>query len=617
MSTASATAESLLEALRRFWGYESFRPLQQEAMTCVLEDRDSLVVLPTGGGKSLCYQAPAVCRDGLAVVVSPLISLMKDQVDSLRTCGIAAAFINSTQSYDEKQSVADQVRDGELNLLYIAPERLVLPQTIDFLSRSNLAFIAIDEAHCISDWGHDFRPEYRELSILREALPGISLHAFTATATERVRDDIVRQLRLCEPERLVGSFDRPNLIYRCERRDGVLQQIREVIDRHPKESGIIYCNSRNETTSLSGQLNELGFRTLPYHAGMTDIQRRRNQESFIDETVDTIVATIAFGMGIDKSNVRYVIHTGMPKSLEGYQQESGRAGRDGLESECLLLYSMSDYAWWRKVAEDGSTSSYEAAIHTLQAMTNYATGVCCRHQTLVRYFGEDYGTEPCNACDVCLGDLNTISDALVIGQKILSCVIRQGQRFGADYTSQVLKGSQAQRIIDNGHDKLSTWGLLEEYPQSTIRSWVEQLVSQGYLNRVGEYSTLEVAPRGRELLKGEATPQLLKPTSKKARKKRRAARTQADWEGVDRELFDGLRSVRQQAAFEAGVRAWVVFTDETLRDLARHRPSTLDGMARIKGIGEKRLADHGQRFLDHLVQYCRESGLSLNEWDSA
>lgn len=603
----------LLEALNQHWGYDQFRPNQQEAMNCVLDDRDSVVVLPTGGGKSLCYQTPAVCRDGLAIVISPLISLMKDQVDSLRTSGIPAAYINSSQSSDERRQVADAVRDGELKLLYIAPERLVQHRTIDFLKNASVSFFAVDEAHCISEWGHDFRPEYRSLRMLRDHFPGVSLHAYTATATEQVRTDIVRQLGLKQSCMIVGSFDRPNLFFRAERMDDRIAQVRDVLRRHRNESGIIYCTSRKAVDQLSELLNQQGFRTLPYHAGMEAVEREQNQEAFIQESCDTIVATVAFGMGIDKSNVRYVIHCGMPRSLENYQQESGRAGRDGLDADCVLFYSMGDYARWKASIEEAPEKSRQASTDALRAMINYCTGVRCRHRSLVEYFGQDFDSDRCNACDVCAGELDVVEDALIIGQKILSSVVRQGQRFGGEYTAMVLKGSRDRRIRNNGHDRLSTWGLLEDHPVQTIRDWIEQLVSQDFLVRSGEYSILTLGERGDELLRGDVTPTLLRASDSQTRLSKAVTREKTNWEGVDRSLFDELRSLRHDVASQAGVPAYIVFTDETLRQLARIQPLTLAEMRAVHGIGDKRLADYGSAFLDCITSHVERPARSSSD----
>jgi ATP-dependent DNA helicase RecQ len=605
----------LLDVLQRYWGYDGFRPLQEPAMRSVLEGRDSVVVLPTGGGKSLCYQAPAMCLDGMAVVVSPLISLMKNQVDALRTNGIPAAFVNSTQTGAERSRVADDIRGGRIKLLYVSPEKLVQDRMIEFLQGVNVSTFAIDEAHCVSEWGHDFRPEYRQLNLLRANFPDIGLHAYTATATERVRHDIANSLQLREPEMLIGSFDRPNLIYKVERRKSGLGQIREVIDRHRGESGIIYCTTRNDVDKLSLELNGQDFKTLPYHAGMSDDERHRNQDAFIEERCDIIVATVAFGMGIDKSNVRFVIHYGMPKALENYQQESGRAGRDGLEADCVLLHSGSEYLRWQRMLEESPPGTVrEAAFQSLEAISKFATGTTCRHRALVNYFGQDLPAEQaesCGACDVCLNQLDLVEDAQVIGQKILSSVFRQDQRFGGDYTALVLKGSQDQRILQNGHDKLSTHGLLKEVAQKTIRDWIEQLVGQGFLKKDGEYNVLKLTPTGWQLLKGELTPKLLRPAPPK-REKLQAVVIGDSWDGVDRGLFDALRDLRRAKATALSVPAYVVFGDTALRDMARRRPTTIAGFHSVKGVGEKKLADFGQEFIACISNYCEQHGIAAD-----
>lgn len=490
------TSASLKEVLRQYWGYDEFLPLQQEAMACVMASQDSVVVLPTGGGKSLCFQAPAVCLNGLALVVSPLISLMKDQVDTLRSCGVPAAFINSTLSEPEKREIADQIRRRELKLVYVAPERLLSEQTLSFFSTAGVSLIAIDEAHCISAWGHDFRPEYRGLSVLKQRFPGVGIHAYTATASEQVRQDIAEQLGLAKPKMLVGGFDRPNLSYRIRRASGRFQQICEVLERHRGEAGIVYCLSRKEVDKTAAGLAGLGFRTAPYHAGMTDIDRRKNQEAFIEDRVDVIVATVAFGMGIDKPNVRFVVHSGMPKSLEHYQQESGRAGRDGLEAECTLLFGAGDIVTWKKMLESSEPAARDGALLSLDAMQDFCTSVVCRHRAIVEYFGQELEGDNCGACDVCLGELDLVDDAITIGQKILSCVLRLEQRFGADYTAKVLAGSQEQRIVQAGHNRLSTYGLLREEGSATVRDWIEQLVGQGFLEKAGEYNVLQVTASG-------------------------------------------------------------------------------------------------------------------------
>ncbi len=610
-ANSNKIATSLNEVLRQYWGYDSFMPLQERAMNCVLAGRDSVVVLPTGGGKSLCFQAPAMCRDGLALVISPLIALMKDQVDALRACGVAAACINSSLTYDQRRKVADDIRARRLRLLYMAPERLLADSTLAFLKESQVWFVAIDEAHCISAWGHDFRPEYRELRILKEAFPNIGVHAYTATATPRVRDDIVGQLGLTDADVLIGSFDRPNLIYRVERRHNRLQQICEVLERHRGDSGIIYCIRRTDVDDTAAALAELGYRVTPYHAGMSNDDRQRNQEAFLEEKVDTIVATVAFGMGIDKSNVRYVIHAGMPKSLEHYQQESGRAGRDGLEAECCLFYSGSDFMVWKRILSDSDPEAYESSLQSLGAMNTFCTGVVCRHRVLVGHFGQRLDAETCKACDVCLDQLDLVEEPLMIGQKILSCVIRLKEQFGGDYTAKVLKGSQEQRILQNRHNQLSTWGILSDENQRSIRDWIEQLVGQNFARKFGEYSVLQVTPQGRRLLRGEVTPRLLKP---KAKGQSESAAATDSWEGVDHELFEVLRALRREKADAQNVPPYVVFGDAALRGMARSRPSSLDGFLEVRGVGEKKCADYGEEFVQCITEHCCEHQLPMDMW---
>ncbi len=571
-------------------------------MTQVMTNRDSLVVLPTGGGKSLCYQVPALCREGLALIVSPLISLMKDQVDALNSVGIAAACINSMQTQREKSDVANRIRRRDLKLLYIAPERLVQSGTINFLRDAAVSFVAVDEAHCISQWGHDFRPEYRQLSQLKDVLPGISIHGYTATATEQVRRDIVEQLKLLNPEILVGSFDRPNLQYRVERRFDAIGQIHRILTHHKGESGVIYCISRRNVEATSQALNALGYKTLPYHAGMPDDARRKSQDAFIDESVQIIVATVAFGMGIDKSNVRYVIHAEMPRSLENYQQESGRAGRDGLEAECTLLYSAGDVETWEFLMKDIEDPAVRAVGQkSLRDMQGYCMSTRCRHRQLVEHFGQSLENSNCGACDICLNELQPVKDALIVGQKILSSVVRQGQRFGASYTAQVLRGSKAKRILENKHDQLSTWGLLKDEAEAQIRNWIDQLLSQGYLRQVGEYSCLEVTGTGRQLLKGELVPSLLRVRDGQI------SHAAADlWDGVNRELFEELRSLRTRLSVQKQVPPYIIFSDATLRDLAKYRPSKLDGLKQIYGIGQQKQDEFGAVVLFTIREWCQQ-----------
>lgn len=596
--------------LREVWGYDAFRPLQEQSIRCVLGGRDSLTVLPTGGGKSLCFQVPALCTDGMAVVISPLISLMKDQVDALRACGVEAAFVNSSQSNEEKQNVANQIRSGTLKLLYVAPERLLTSRMLEFLQQVNVAFFAIDEAHCISNWGHDFRPEYRGLRVLKESFPNASIHAYTATASAPVRDDIVAQLGLERAEVLVGDFDRPNLIYRMVRADGRIQQVMAAIAKHKGESCIVYCISRKEVERTADVLQQAGYSALPYHAGLDDSVRKANQDAFIKEQCDVIVATVAFGMGIDKSNVRCVIHAGMPKSIEHYQQESGRAGRDGLESECVLLYSGADMVTWKKLMESDNQAAFEGAVKSLNAMNDLCTNPTCRHRAIVEYFGQTYAKQDCGACDVCLDEVDLADDPITISQKILSCVVRLEERFGATHTAKVLTGAKEPRIIELKHNKLSTFGLLSAEGLPAVRIWIDQLVSQGFLLRSGAYQLLSLTDAGRRLLRREGEPRLT--AVRGASTKKKAARTENSWDGVDRGLFDALRKLRGELAVARAVPAYVVFGDEPLRDFARYRPTSIEQLASIRGVGEQKKNDFGQKFLDAIREYCEAHQLETN-----
>ena len=605
--TLSAGAvQRQLELLRRVWGYQEFLPLQREAIDATLGGRDSLLVLPTGGGKSLCYQLPALLGEGLAVVVSPLISLMKDQVDSLTQRGVAAAVYNSSLDADERRAVRDAAAAGRLRLLYLAPERLDAEAGggfLELLGRAGVAYFAIDEAHCISQWGHAFRPDYRRLAALRERFPEASMHAYTATATPRVRRDIVEQLALREPEVLVGSFDRPNLIYRVLRRHDLAAKLRRVLDRHRGEAGIVYCISRREVDDRAARLAELGYSALPYHAGLDDETRRRNQEAFLEERTDIVVATVAFGMGIDRPDVRFVVHTGSPRSLEHYQQESGRAGRDGLPAECVLFYSPADFVTWRRLLESSGELT-EGAGRLLSEMSRYAGATRCRHRALVEYFGQELvheGGDGCGACDWCLGELERVDEPVVVAQKILSAVARMGQRWGVAQVVDVLRGRSTDKVVANGHHELSTFGLLESCPPDELRGYLDQLVDRGFLVIRGErYPILQMSPEGLALLKGETDLELFRQQRPPPRGSRRAVskKERESSEGVDRELFEGLRELRRELAAERGVPPYVIFHVATLRDLARRKPATEAELLEIYGVGEKKARELGPAVLE-------------------
>jgi ATP-dependent DNA helicase RecQ len=597
---------TLDHVLSRYWGYTSFRPLQREAMDAILDGRDSVVVLPTGGGKSLCFQAPALvktgARGGVALVISPLISLMKDQVDTLVENGIDAACYNSSMASDQKASVAAGIRERRYSLLYVSPERLAGEGSDAFLQMiGKVSYVAVDEAHCISQWGHDFRPEYRQIGALRGRFPGVSLHAFTATATARVRRDIASQLELRDAVELVGSFDRPNLVYRVLPRSTLKKQLQEILARHRGNAGIIYCTSRREVDALAEWLSSTGIRALPYHAGLDDHERHRNQDRFINEDADVVVATVAFGMGIDRSNVRFVIHAGAPQSLEHYQQESGRAGRDGLEAECILVYSTADFMKWRLMLERNGELT-DASRKLLRDIERYAASVGCRHRHLVTYFGDTYERTDCSACDYCLDELETAADPVVLARKILSCVVRVGQRFGVAHVSNVLCGSDIEAVTSRRHQELSTFGLLRDAPVPEVRGYVEQLIAHGFLRQTDDaFPVVALTERGVALLKnpdGEADLVLARQRRPvKDRVARRSRIESESWQDVDRDLFERLRAVRLEIARSRGVPPYVIFHDTTLRELARLRPTTIEALHGIRGVGARKAQDLGETFL--------------------
>jgi ATP-dependent DNA helicase RecQ len=606
MSEPEVGAEPRLkEVLARYWGFSDFRPLQREAMEAILQRRDSIVVLPTGGGKSLCFQAPALVTDaGLAVVVSPLISLMKDQVDTLTGNGVAAACFNSSLPADQRASVMQGVREGRFRLLYVSPERLAGEGSDAFLAqltRCNVGFVAVDEAHCISQWGHDFRPEYRQLARLRQVFPGVSLHAYTATATVRVRRDIESQLELQNPVKLIGSFDRPNLLYRVLARAQLKRQLLDILARHRGHAGIVYCTSRKEVDALAEWLGTQGVRARPYHAGLADHERSRNQDAFLDEHADVIVATVAFGMGIDRSDVRFVVHAGAPQSLEHYQQESGRAGRDGLEAECVLIYSTADFLKWRVMLERNGELD-DARRGLLRDMERYAASVGCRHRHLIGYFGESYPREDCGACDYCLDELEPIAEPVVVARKVLSCVARVGQRFGAMHLTNVLRGSETEQVTSRGHQALSTFGLLRDASVPEIRGYIEQLIAHRLLRQTeDEYPVLALTESGVALLKNaDAQPDLAlarqrRPVAGKAPK--RARIETESWQDVDRDLFERLRALRLDIARSRGVPPYVIFHDTTLREMARVKPLSVSALLDVKGVGARKAEDLGEAFV--------------------
>ena len=615
----------LLAVIRRHWGFDSLRPLQAAAMQTVLDGRDSLLVLPTGGGKSLCYQAPAIVRGDTTVVISPLISLMKDQVDGLRACGVPAVQLNSSQSPEELRAGERAVQDGSIRLLFASPERLATGSFRSLLKQIGVRRFAIDEAHCISHWGHDFRPEYRQMGELKKHFPQASIHAFTATATEQVRADIVAQLGLQGAEVLVGNFDRPNLNYNIVPRYDQYEQTFECIRRHQGEAGIIYCMRRRDVDELTAALKAKGINAVPYHAGMEAHERKKVHDLFTEEKCDVVVATVAFGMGIDRSNIRYVLHTGMPKSIEHYQQETGRAGRDGLEAECVLLFSSGDTTLWKKIMQKSVEESaaevdpqyLENSYKHLADMENYCRPVTCRHRSLVEYFGQTYEPDNCGACDLCTGTGESLPDATTIAKKILSCVYRVNEGFGIAHVASILRGADTAAIRDRGHDKLTTYGLLKEHSQRAISDWIGQLIGLGLVDQKGnEYPILKLNAASWEVMKDQRDVRLRHvpheggdPGGSRDGGRRSKAEA-ASWDGVDRDLFDFLRKVRLDLATARGVPPYLVFGDATLRELARVRPSTLERLSTIYGIGEAKFGDFGQVFFDALDKECQARGLA-------
>ena len=601
----------IYQTLLRWWGFDTFRPLQIEAISAAIHGRDSVVVLPTGGGKSLCYQLPPLLSQTTDIVVSPLVSLMKDQVDSLESIGYPAAAIHSGLSHNDRRRTYQKLRSGNLRLLFIAPERLFNSNLVETLSHLSIQRFAIDEAHCISQWGHDFRPEYRQLSALRDRFPQTSFHAYTATATPQVRKDIAEQLHLKNPEILVGTFDRPNLTYRVIQRTDRTAQILEILGRHPKEASIVYCISRRETERLAKHLTTAGLLAHPYHAGLDAKKRHKTQEAFAKETLDVVVATVAFGMGIDRSNVRLVLHTGLPKSLEAYQQETGRAGRDGLAAECVLLYSPADVFSWEALIRRGADSSeltqdesqklIESQIMHLQRMRQYAQAARCRHAFLSEHFGQSYNFANCKNCDICLEETTNLADSTTVAQKIISCVARIEERFGVRHLCEVLRGAQTEAVQRNGHHNLSTYGLLKSFDQRMCENLVHQLLDQEYLSRSqSERPVVMLNQKSWEILRSQRSVTLLEPRLKKTVRSRKES---DDWNGVDRHLFDNLRQWRRKIADGRGKPAWTILDDRALRSIAREKPDTLASLLQCKGIGEKRLADHGTAILK-LVKQC-------------
>jgi ATP-dependent DNA helicase RecQ len=585
--------------LQQRYGYDAFRSPQDEVIAQVASGGHAFVLMPTGGGKSLCYQIPSLMREGVGVVVSPLIALMQDQIDALNQLGISAAALNSSLTAEQRSQVKQQLREGSLDLLYVAPERLVMPEFLEYLSQFKIALFAIDEAHCVSQWGHDFRPDYAALSILAERFPEVPRIALTATADAPTRKDIIERLHLSAGKEFISGFDRPNIHYSILPRQTPKKQLLDFLkDRHAEHSGIIYCLSRKKVEETASWLSEQGFTALPYHAGLPAELRQRNQERFLREEKIIIVATIAFGMGIDKPDVRFVVHLNIPKNIEAYYQETGRAGRDGLPSEALMLYGMDDASMQRNWIEDSDSPQDQKRIEhqKLNALLGLCEAAICRRQILLEYFG-DQG-EPCGNCDNC-DQPPTMFDATIATQKALSAVYRTGQRFGVAYVIDVLLGKTTDRISQFRHDQQSTYGIGTEHSKSQWQHLFRQLVSGGYLQvDISGHGGLSIAKRGQEFLQ-EKQELFLKALPPKAAKERKLARNSsvALENTHDQALFDQLKTLRAELAREQNVPAYVIFHDRTLMELAKAKPQNTDEMLAINGIGKAKLERYGHAFL--------------------
>ena len=595
-SAVASPAGDPLDTLRTVFGLKDFRPLQGEIVDGVIRGEDAFVLMPTGGGKSLCYQLPALHRNGVALVISPLISLMQDQVDALRANGVRAAMLNSSLDPQERDAVLASLASRELDLLYVAPERALSPGFLHRLESLEIALLAIDEAHCVSQWGHDFRPEYAGLGMLRERLPEVPLIALTATADPQTRDDIAAVLGLQEARQFATSFDRPNIRYTVLEKHQPRQQLLRFLAGQQDASGIVYCLSRKRVEAVAEALQAHGFRAAAYHAGLSAQRRRQVQSRFLRDELDIVVATVAFGMGIDKPNVRFVVHYDLPRHLEGYYQETGRAGRDGLAAEALLLFGTQDVASARyQIGQVGNERQRRIESHKLNAMVGFAESLSCRRQVLLGYLGES-GAPECGNCDVCLEPPERF-DGTEAARKVLSCVYRVGQRFGLRHIVDVLRGSVNERVQRYGHERLSTYGIGAEHSSATWQSIVRQLIHRGYLFQdIADYSVLRLTPASRAVLLGEETVELARPRVK-ARGTGRKSRALVDLGPDDQVLFEALRTLRKALAEARGVPPYVIFGDATLIDLCRRRPTTPEEFLEVNGVGAVKLERFGEAFL--------------------
>ena len=596
------------QVLKDVFGYEQFRGPQRAIIDELLAGRHALVLMPTGGGKSLCYQIPSLLRPGVGIVISPLIALMQDQVDALRELGVRASFLNSSLNLEAQREVMQALRSGALDMLYVAPERLTQPATLDLLRSVEIALFAIDEAHCVSQWGHDFRADYLQLSLLQEQFPQVPRIALTATADTNTRDEIVARLGLAESQHFVSGFDRPNIQYRITQKQTPRQQLLRFLRReHEKDAGIVYCLSRKKVDDTAAWLVEQGFDAVPYHAGLTPEQRQRHQQRFLREDGVIVVATIAFGMGIDKPDVRFIVHLDLPKSLEAYYQESGRAGRDGEPATAWMVYGLQDVIMLRQMmdASQGSESFKRIERGRLDAMLGLCEISSCRRQALLHYFGEQ-APDHCGNCDACLTPAPTW-DGTEAARKALSCVYRTGQRFGVNYLIDVLLGAESDKIYQNAHQHLSTYGIGRELAANAWRSVFRQLVARGYLNvDHTSYGGLHLAEKARALLKGEERIDLRVDVQEVLAKPQKKARGSAQVGDADRVLWDALRECRRRLAEEKDVPPYVIFHDASLMDMVHNRPLTSQQFLDISGVGQSKLEKYGAAFLQVIREH--ESG---------
>ncbi len=588
------------ELLKKYWGYSAFLPHQKEIIGSILNSNDTLAIMATGGGKSLCYQLPALCLGGLTVVISPLISLMKDQVDDLNARGIPAAAFNSSLEYRDRARIESELKDGTLRLLFISPEKCMQPNFLDSLRGAPIRLIAIDEAHCISEWGHNFRPEYRQLAQLKKVFPAVPLVALTATAIPEVRKDISEQLGLSGAREFIGSFNRKNLQYRIIQKKNPMVFLANYIGQHRNDSGIIYCMSKKETEDIAADLHKRGYKAHAYHAGLSKQVREKVQDAFIRDAINIVCATVAFGMGIDKPDVRYVIHYDLPKTVESYYQETGRAGRDGQYSECILLYSRGDYARVRSMLEhdDAGERNLRLALKKLRDITEYCETTTCRRKFLLNYFGEEYLEENCASCDNCDHPPDMI-DTTEPAALIVSCIKQLPARFGIELISDVLRGSKSAKIQDYHLDILSSYGSGKKYSKAQYRTWINELVRQGYLDRTGDkYPVICCTGKSEELLKGRARVML--PVPERETTKRATAVHEESSGAEDSALFLRLKALRKSIADRNGVPPYVIFPDKSLHEMACTRPGDRESFSTISGVGEYKLEKYGPEFMEEI-----------------